>query len=649
MTAIPLIGGAYTNRSLIASAQRSVNLYCEVNPKDAPFPMTQYLTPGLTRLALPAVGVWRNLYRASDGQVFGVLGSTVYSIAADWTATVIGSISVGNPIVSMSDNGLVVVVVNGTTSGWAFDLATHQFETISAGDDASFYGADRVDYIDTYFVFNRPGTNQFYISGSLVSLDMLIGGPVVSGTLVGGAGYTNGTFAGVPLTGGTGTDATATMTVSGGAVTLVDLVNPGQSYQVGDVLSASFNGAIATGSITTGGTGYTDGAYTSVPLSGGSGTGAQATIVVTSGIVAGVSITAAGSGYAAADVLGVDSAQLGGTGSGFSYTVATVSGAGAGFTYTLTAVGSSAFDPLDIAAKSGSPDPLSSICVMHGEIWLIGELTTEVWYNSGAADFTFQRMPGVFIEHGCTAKFSVCPVDLSIFWLSRDRQGHLMVVQGTEYQAKRVSTHALENAIQKYAVTDDAIGFCYQQNGHIFYQLTFPTADKTWVYDLATSEWHERVCIDSDGVEHRHRANVSCFGHDQVLIGDFENGKLYAYDQDALTDDGDVRVWRRGFPHLASDGDRVFYRQFVAEMEVGTLPDLVDPDEPIVSLRWSDTRGASWGNPVTAGMGSTGQYIRQIQWQRLGMARDRVFELFGSVRMPIALMGAYVEARPGAT
>src|ERR1700760_1428111 len=56
----------------------------------------------------------------------------------------------------------------------------------------------------------------------------------VLGTITGGSLYTNGTYGGVPLTGGSGTGATANITVSGGVVTAVAVLNPGVNYLVGD-------------------------------------------------------------------------------------------------------------------------------------------------------------------------------------------------------------------------------------------------------------------------------------------------------------------------------------------------------------------------------------------------------------------------------
>ena len=59
------------------------------------------------------------------------------------------------------------------------------------------------------------------------------------GTITGGSGGTSGSYGGVALTGGSGSGATANITVSGGAVTAVTILNPGQDYVVSDVLSAA--------------------------------------------------------------------------------------------------------------------------------------------------------------------------------------------------------------------------------------------------------------------------------------------------------------------------------------------------------------------------------------------------------------------------
>jgi hypothetical protein len=61
-------------------------------------------------------------------------------------------------------------------------------------------------------------------------------------------------------------------------------------------------------------------------------------------------------------------------------------------------------------------------------------------------------------------------------------------------------------------------------------------------------------------------------------------------------------------------------------------------------LRWSDTRGKSWGNAIKTSLGKEGEYLTSLQFQRLGMARDRVFELSWSAPVKTALLGAWVQA-----
>lgn len=684
MAKLTLDGGFYVAKSLIAGAQRCLNLYPEKNPPDSPFPVTHYLTPGLSALVTPATGMVRCLYRASTGELYAVVARTVYYVDSSWTAHALGTIDAGTSIVSMADNRLVIVIVDGTAKGYYIDLEdSRSFGEIIA---PAFYGADRVEYDDTFFVFNRPATQQFYLSDSEITGSLIRGGAIIDGNIVGGRFYTNGTHLAVPLTGGTGSGAIADIIVAANSVTTVTIDFGGQEYVVGDELTAAASalGGAITGSTITAGQQYTNGTYTAVPLTGGKGTNAVATIVVAGGKVTSATITNPGQDYVAGDVLSASASLIGTTGTGFALNVSTVASNGTDFTYTVTEIdqGSGAFDPLFIASKSGSSDTLVAVCVMHRELYLIGQLTSEIWTNAGAPDFPFQELPGVFWEHGSVAVYSIAHTDLSMFWVSQDKEGQGIILMGSPYEAKRISTHAIEAELAKYTTLADAIGFCYQQGGHSFYQLTFPSADKTWVYDLATGLWHERAWIDDDGVEHRHRANCAAFVYGVNIVGDWQNGTIYNLDQTAGTDDGQPIKRVRSFPHLLDEAKRLSYDRFVAEMEVGTAsgtlgdrrvdfevqanPDgdtgQADPDGdsvlafstanfpgPSVSLRYSDTRGKSWGDPIEISFGAEGDFATSMQARQLGMGRDRVFELSWSGDFITALNGAFIDVTPAET
>lgn len=563
MSRIPLAGKAYVERSGIASNQECINLYAESNADDeqAPTPFTYYPTPGATSISQGIVARVRCSYRTSIGGSFVVIGPNVYNFTAGYALVLIGNIPDNQSQVYIADNGQVAVLVDGTI-GWVIDLSTNEFSIIT---DPSFYGADFVVYQDTFFIFNRPATNQFYISLSQPSFGMLSGTALGTGTIsAGGGSYVNGVYSSVPLTGGSGTGAVAEITVSGNAVTAVDIDDGGKNYVVGDILSA-------------------------------------------------------------------DPANIGGSGAGFTYTISTVA---------------LAFDPLDIAAKSGSADPIVGILSIHDELWLIGALTTEVWIGTGAADFFYQRVQGAYIEHGCIARYSCANTDVIGIWLMQDKQGKNIVVQGSGYEIDEISTPYLVDRFNNYDTTDDAIGFFFQIGSHAFYCLVFPTANETWLYSLKVKQWFKWASLSpDDGSINRNRANCAMYFNKQVIVGDFENGKLYTLSLEVYTDDGAAILRRKTFLHMLNNMDRVSYSTFEADMEVGEQ----DPTiltEPEISLSWSDNRGVTYGFPVEQGLGRGGEFLTVLQWNRCGMARDRIFKLEWSAAVKTALNGGFATVIP---
>jgi hypothetical protein len=310
------------------------------------------------------------------------------------------------------------------------------------------------------------------------------------------------------------------------------------------------------------------------------------------------------------------------------------------------------FDSLWFAQKNGYPDRLMAAVVNQRSIWLIGERTTEIHYDAGNADFPFTVMDGPYVEHGCVAKHSIARLNESILWLSQDQTGANMLVMTSGYQVVRVSTHPIEMAWSNYAAVSDATATTWQQNGHVFYQIDFPTADASWRFDVTTKEWHEAVWTDSSGGEHRHRANRVAYAYGVTVGADWESGALYAIDPAVFTDNGSPIQRRRGFPHIVNDGNRVVYRAMILDLDVGNSVGTSEgpPDtSPQIILRWSDDRGRTFGNPIAASMGATGQYLTSVQYTRLGQARDRVFEVYWDAPVNTALQGAWLVLQPVAS
>lgn len=299
---------------------------------------------------------------------------------------------------------------------------------------------------------------------------------------------------------------------------------------------------------------------------------------------------------------------------------------------------------LDFASAEGSPDNTIGIISDHREVWLFGELSAEVWVNTGNADFPFQRAGNVFIEHGCAAAGTVAKADNTVFWLGADDKGAGIVWRADGYTPVRISTHALEKALADYSTIADAFAFTYQQEGHIFYVLTFPTAGVTWCYDAATQLWHERAYRDpANGQLLRWRANCSVFAHGEHLVGDFENGNVYALRLDVYTDDGAPILRLRRTTSTEAMQQRLFYSALQIDMETGVGTATGQGAAPLLMLRYSSDGGHTWGPERTATVGGVGQYDARARFTRLGSGRNRVWEISMSDPVKFAVFGAVLE------
>ena len=306
-----------------------------------------------------------------------------------------------------------------------------------------------------------------------------------------------------------------------------------------------------------------------------------------------------------------------------------------------------AIDALDFASAEGSPDLLISLIDDHREVWLFGENSTEVFFNSGNNDNPFERIQGAFIETGCAAANSPAKLDNSVVWLAKDKRGRGIVQRAAGYVPQIISTRAVEYAIGQYPRIDDAIGFSYTQEGHAFYVLVFPSANATWCYDASTHMWHERAWGNPAASLKRIRANCQVEFAGKTLVGDWENGNIYQLDLDTYTDNGAALVRLRQAQHLNSGYNFQFFSRLQVDMETGVGIPAGQGSDPQASLSWSDDGGHTWSNEMFSRLGKIGEYKARAIWRRLGKARDRIFRVAVSDPVKVIMIGASVDATVG--
>lgn len=292
---------------------------------------------------------------------------------------------------------------------------------------------------------------------------------------------------------------------------------------------------------------------------------------------------------------------------------------------------------LDFATAESNPDNLVRVIADNGQLWLFGTDTSEPWSDSGAQDFPFARVGAAAIEWGLAARWSLCKFMDSIIFLRKNRLGAVQVCTLSGYTAVPVSTPEIDYILAQYSSVSNATGFAYMVSGHPFYQINFPSANESWVYDGLTKEWHR---AESGGGRHRGEIQINFL--DRSYVTDYANGKLYRFQDGVYTDDGQM-IARELISRHQSTGEYTFLHKLWIEMEAGVGLLTGQGSDPKLMMQYSKDGGHTWSNEVWVGLGKVGQYSYRALFLRLGRGRDWVFKFRITDPVKTVFIGAWGE------
>jgi hypothetical protein len=701
------VGASYVAPSIYQDDQESINWRPEVDPtkgQGSRGVVALYPTPGLTNVVtLQNAQQVRGMRTVSGGQYCVVVcGPYVYVLNSSFTPTIIGQLNSNLGQVGITDNGQNVYIVDGSYRyTWR----------ISNPSSAVFQGTISGNTLTiTRVISGTIATNQALFGIDIPAETVIVSGSGTSWTLNNTASIAtaeqmnSAAVAGVVTAAISGTTLTVSAVSSG-------TIYPGQtitgsSVSANTIITALGSGTVLSESIATAGTGYA--VNDSITVLGGVYGNSPATFTVSSigsgGTVTGLTLTYAGQ-YTSTPSNNVSTST---TGSGTGLTLTLTFGTGTGTTgnyvvsnsqsvssetmYLLNFsvlpssdgafAGANVVDIVDnyfvynrpetqqwaasnilspityglsFASKFTGPDNLVSIICDHGQVYLLGETTSEVWADQGTFPFAFQRIPGSSSQHGIAAQFSVARFGNSFAYVAKNNRGQAEIVMMNGYFPQRISTHAVENTLANNYI-DDAVAYTYQIEGHEVYVVSFPTLDLTWAYDLATGLWHKWLWTDNQNNYHRHRSNCSAFFQGVVLVGDWQNGQIYQLDPTNFTDNGGTIRRLRRCPHLTTDLQRQYFDELQIQFQPGvglegiTTPPLNQETigaNPQAMLRWSSDGGSTWSNEHWSAIGQVGKYKNRIIWRRLGWARDRIYEVVVTDPINATIVSANLKASAG--
>ncbi|MHB1260332.1 MAG: hypothetical protein ACYC2H_01310 [Thermoplasmatota archaeon] len=308
--------------------------------------------------------------------------------------------------------------------------------------------------------------------------------------------------------------------------------------------------------------------------------------------------------------------------------------------------GLTAWDGANTAKRIIAGDPWLQAHVHGKELWLLGELTSEVWYNAGTYPFAFAVHPSGSVNFGIAAPWSVVSVGDSLMWLARTKGGQGEVVLASGFQPRTVSDFAITNAIGQYSRIDDAIAWTYEEKGHHFYVINFPTGNATWSFDLSTGRWHERgTWLSEQRSFTQWRPMFHAVFEGRHLCTNIVGGEVLELlpDRGLDVDDRPIRRIRRA-PYITNELRRIYFASFKLHLLTGRGATTGQGVEPLIELLVSDD-GETWWSEGLESAGARGRYESFPEWTRLGSGENRIFEIQMSDPTPWAIVNAYIEAK----
>lgn len=314
--------------------------------------------------------------------------------------------------------------------------------------------------------------------------------------------------------------------------------------------------------------------------------------------------------------------------------------------YQSTLLNSLLFNALDSAQRIVAGDPWRQLAVLGKQLYLLGELTSEVWYQADTYPFALAPHPSGAIPYGIAADWSVAQAGDALYWLAKTANQQAVVVRCDGLTPQPVSDFALQHAFGGYARVDDAVGWSYADRaGHEFYVLTFPSANATWVLDVTTGRWHERGTWRADLLSFEAwRPVYHARFNDQSVCLNRTGGDVLMLTEGGYDLDLPIRRIRRA-AHLTSRLKRLFVSKFTLHLYAGQGAVTGQGLDPLVELLVSGDGGQTYYSAGTSSAGRLGVYDQFPEWTRLGSSDNFVFELQMSDPTPWRLVDAFVEVR----
>lgn len=286
----------------------------------------------------------------------------------------------------------------------------------------------------------------------------------------------------------------------------------------------------------------------------------------------------------------------------------------------------STWNALAFASASSFSDNILAVDNLLGNLVIFCQQHTEFWQNIGATPEPFAPILSAQNEYGLAAIFSRAHVDQSIIFLAQTREGQVQFVQLNGFSPVVISNPDLEYIVNGFSPVSDAIALSYELDRHKFYQVTFPTANRSFLFDCSTRLWSE-VQTGPSVLPTRHWANLSAYYQGGTVFSDYATNQIYAMSATQYTDNGQTIIRELVTRHILSNFNRVRISLLYLDMDVGVGLQSGQGSNPQVMLQYSKDNGRTWSAERWVSLGPVGMYLTRVLWRRFGSTRDATFRI----------------------
>lgn len=270
-------------------------------------------------------------------------------------------------------------------------------------------------------------------------------------------------------------------------------------------------------------------------------------------------------------------------------------------------------------------DHIVAIRVNVGQVYLIGNLVTETWIDTGQPAFPYQRNSTGTYQIGTKAVGSCVQAEGTMFFLGNTLVGTTSVYMSMGAAPTKISTMAVDREMNAYLHPEDAKAYMFRENGHSFYQINFTSDNASWVYNITNNTWTKLKMSDGTRYVMEDVTNFNGVNYARA----YNDANMYQLGQH-LTNYHGLPILKERVGPLIVSPTYSYIRMSYCEAFVsqGFSPETGNSDQPYIWMSISKDRGASFNSAIRKSMGKKGETGRRTYWHNpTGVSHNYVIRL----------------------